>query len=231
MAVMDNVSRPLIAVLLATVAVFALWLLALKPGGSSSGGSGSKGSSSYQAAIAKARQTVAQSSTTAPAQGVIPGSTGSTAQTSAASTSTAGAQSSATTTATVSGAQSASASHSPAATRQRMDVVSRALSRHKVVALLFYNPAAADDRAVKHELSAIPARRGRVVKLAVPLSEVGRYPVVTTQVPVNLSPTLVLIDARKQAGTIVGFADSFEIAERVDQALAVRSFQLPKMRG
>ena len=61
-----------------------------------------------------------------------------------------------------------------------------------------------------------------VVKLAVPLSELARYPVVTTQVPVSESPTLVLIDRAQQATTIVGFADRFEIAQRVDDALAAK---------
>jgi hypothetical protein len=45
--------------------------------------------------------------------------------------------------------------------------------------------------------------------------------VVTNQVPVNESPTLVLIDAQRHASTIVGFADRFEIAHRVADALAV----------
>jgi hypothetical protein len=38
-------------------------------------------------------------------------------------------------------------------------------------------------------------------------------------VPVQVSPTLVLIDKARQASTIVGFADRFEIAQRVADAL------------
>ena len=88
-----------------------------------------------------------------------------------------------------------------------------------MLALLFFNPAAADDRAVKAELAAVPARGAAVFKLAVPLSELSRYPVVTSQVPVNVSPTLVLIDRHRRAVTIVGFADRFEIRERVQGAV------------
>ena len=76
----------------------------------------------------------------------------------------------------------------------------------------------------RSERSSQPCRRhgGRVVKLAVPLAELTRYPVITRQVPISGSPTLVLIDRTRTAGTIVGFSDRFEISERVDQALAVK---------
>ncbi len=105
------------------------------------------------------------------------------------------------------------------ATSHRLDAVSRALAEHKVLALLLYNPVAADDQAVRQELAAVPARGPTVFKLAVPLNELTRYSVVTSQVPVNVSPTLVLIDRRRHASTIVGFADRFEIEQRVLDAL------------
>jgi hypothetical protein len=101
-------------------------------------------------------------------------------------------------------------------------MVTHALLSKRVVALLFYNPAGADDRAVRRELAAIPTHRHQVVKLAVPISELSRYPVITEQVPVQQSPTLVLIDRDRQASTIVGFTDTFEIAQRVLDALANR---------
>jgi hypothetical protein len=101
-------------------------------------------------------------------------------------------------------------------------MVARALASHRVLAILFFNPAAADDRAVKQELASVPTRGSKVVKLAVPLSELSRYGVVTNQVQVNESPTLVLIDGHAQAETITGFADRFEIAQRIDAALAVK---------
>ena len=43
-----------------------------------------------------------------------------------------------------------------ASAASRLSAVQRAMHAHKVVALLFYNPAAADDRAVKQELAAVP---------------------------------------------------------------------------
>jgi hypothetical protein len=101
-----------------------------------------------------------------------------------------------------------------------MTTVQRALHAHKALALLFYNPGAADDQAVKKELAAVPAHSGRVVKLTIPLTELASYTVVTQQVPVNVSPTLVVIGRNGQAGEIVGFSDKFEIAQRVSDALA-----------
>jgi hypothetical protein len=105
---------------------------------------------------------------------------------------------------------------------QRLSVVSRALAKHKVLALLVYNPAAADDQAVNHELRTIPSSRGRVVKLAIPVGEITDYPVITSQVQITSSPTLVIINAKAQAFTLVGFVDRFAIANRIGDALSTR---------
>jgi hypothetical protein len=203
---MANVPRPLIALLVATVAFAALWVVALKPSSSSSGGS--HGAGTYQSAVTKAHQAVAISNQASAAHGgTVATSPAVTPQPSAA--------------APPKPAVRHLARLSPSGTH-RLNVVERALSAHKVIALLFYNPAAADDQAVKKELGAVPAHGGAVVKLAVPLSELSRYGVVANQVPVSTSPTLVLIDRKQRATTIVGFADGFEISQRVADALAAR---------
>jgi hypothetical protein len=215
---MDNVSRPLIALLVGTVAFFALWLVALKPSSSSSSGSSQGNLGTYQSAIDKAHQAVGISNKASVAHG------GTVAPTAGKPASRTPARTTASPSVTVKPAPSkpATPAHNPAAARHRLDVVTRALDAKHVVAMLFYNPAATDDRAVKQELATVPSHGKRVVKLAVPISELARYTVVTNQVPVNESPTLVLIDAARHATTIVGFADGFEISHRVDDALAVR---------
>lgn len=216
---MTSVSRPLIGLLVAAVAFFAVWTLALKPSSSSSGGT-KGGLGPFQSTIDKAHRAVANSQSAAAAQGSP-----------VTATPTARAAGSATTPNAITHAVTARpAAKSPIATgaihartaTQRHDTVVRALRTHKVVALLFFNPRGADDRAVRAELASVPTHGGRVVKLAVPLVELTRYPVITRQVPINGSPTLVLIDRTRTAGTIVGFTDRFEISERVDQALAVK---------
>jgi hypothetical protein len=220
---MGHVSRPLIGVLVATVLVFALWLVALKPSSNGNGSSGGLGQ--YQGAINAAHNAVKVANGAAVAQG------GNLATPSAApaQSGTAPAASGSATAATT-----AKPSNSPAqppsapakavthARATRLTIVDSALRRHLVIAMLFYNPAAADDRAVDQELATVPRHRGRVVKLAVPISEVSDFPVISNQLTITQSPTLVLVDPAAQATTIIGFADTFEIAQRVDDALAVK---------
>jgi hypothetical protein len=212
---MANVSRPLIALLVGTVAFFALWLVALKPSPSSPGGASGLGR--YQSAI-NAAHSVAATTKAGAARAVTGTTTPSATSTPAATATPAAATTPAV--ATTSAATTTPAAATPPATRVRLNAVQRALKSHKVIALLFFNPAAADDVAVKHELAAIPTRHGRVVKLSVPLTELSHYTTVTDQVQVDYSPTLVLIDRHAQATTIVGFADTFEIANRIDDTLA-----------
>jgi type IV secretory pathway VirJ component len=228
---MENVSRPLIALLIASVAALAVWMVALKP---SSGGSGT--SAAYQSAIAKARAAVSTSAAAGVAHGGTVATTpNATATPAAAATAASNAAATPARNPATAATHPATAATKPAAKgaagtiRQqpvspslRLNAVTRALRANKVVALLFYNGAAADDRALKQELAAVPAHGKQVVKLAVPLSELTRYPVVTNQVPVEVSPTLVLVDGSHHASTIVGFADRFEIAQRVTDALTVK---------
>ena len=89
--------------------------------------------------------------------------------------------------------------------------------------MLFYNWRAADDRAVKQELASIPTHAQQVVKLAIPLRELARYAVVTRQVPVTMSPTLIIIDPTRHARELLGFASQFEIWQRIDDALRVKA--------
>jgi hypothetical protein len=237
---MDHVSRPLIALLVGTAAFFALWLVALKPSGA---GSGSQ-PGVYVSAIAKAHQAVAVSAAASAAHGgtAVPSArpsaasapvhTPATTHTPASANKPATAPAHTPTVATP--PVTATTAHptapakivlparhpsaSPAA--RRANSVARAIQTHKTLALLFYNAAAADDRAVRRELAAVPAHGGKVLRLAVPLNELARYGSVTNQVTVNASPTLVVIDGAHHASTLVGFADRFEIAQLVADALA-----------
>ncbi len=242
--VMGNVSRPLIALLVGTVAFFALWLVALKPSSSSSGNGSSQGLGQYQGAINQAHNAVKVANGAAAAQGGnLATPSGAPAQRPTVQQAPAKAAGGATAAvaATAARPSTSAASHTTAARRgktaptakspkaaatqttaERLRLVDRALRQHRVLAMLFYNPASPDDRAVDQELATLPGHQGRVVKLAVPISEVSDYLVVTNQVNVTESPTLVLINPAAQASTILGFADTFELAQRVDDALAVK---------
>jgi hypothetical protein len=224
-------SKGLIALLAATVVVGALWFAMLKPGGSNGPGGTDQGTAGYQSAIAQAHQTVKNSVADAARVAGENPSSPSTVTGASSTPTTAAAASAPATQAPVSHpakATRSAARHSAVHTltrgtpATRLSTVQTALRKHKVLAMLFYNPAAADDQAVKQELATVPTHRGRVVKLTIPLGEIANYTAVTEQVPVNFSPTLVLIAPNGQADEIVGFSDQFEIAQRVDDALAVK---------
>lgn len=235
-----------------TAVFFALWTVALKKTLTGGGGSASQNSSSapvLQSAInkakglqglvnsgaAKAGGTPTPSAQPAPAQSAPPTATHSAPPV----TTTPKAGSAPAGKAPARAASSAGAApHSSTGTAPvlslphtqptRLAVVTKALQEHKLLALLVYNPAASDDRAVSQELRSIPTRGGKVVKLSVPVQGLGSFSALLNEVPVNFSPTLVLIDRNRQADEIAGFADSFEIAQRVDAALRTAAAKQPK---
>jgi hypothetical protein len=239
---MASLPRPLIALLVATLAAFGLWYVELKPSSSSSGGS-SQGLGAYQSAINKAHQAV-KISGAANAKLGAPTSTGpAPASPTTTNATTAKASSPTTTSAKTAPAVKSAAPAKPArhaktvarakaapaepaaktlSTAQQVSLIKNAIDSHKVVAVLFYNTAASDDQAMAHELAAVPTHGGKVVKLAVPVSELTSFAIITQQVPVVTAPTLVLIDAARQATTITGYADPLEISQRVDDALAAK---------
>lgn len=199
---MANLPRPMIGLLVATIAFFAVWTVALKP--SSSSGPASSSSSPAPAA--------SRPKAAAPAH----------PDASHASASHAAAAHASATSATRAKPAAKPAVKHTVSPQQRQSLIENGLNHHKVLAILFFNPAAADDQAVKHELDEIPARGGKVVKLAVPLSELTRYPVITNQVQVTESPTLVLIDGQRKADLLTGYLDQLELSQRVSDAVAVK---------
>jgi hypothetical protein len=227
---MASLPRPLIALLVATLAAFGLWYVELKPSSSSSGGS-SQGVGAYQSAINKAHQAVKISgaanaklgapTSTRPAPNSPTSTTATTAKATPATTTPATATSAKSTAAVKTAAHAKPAAKTPS-TAQQVSLIKTAIDTHKVVAVLFYNAAASDDQAMAHELAAVTTHGGKVVKLAVPVNELTSFGMITQQVPVVTAPTLVLIDAARQATTITGYADPLEISQRVDDALAAK---------
>jgi hypothetical protein len=219
---MGTLPKPLIGLLLGTVAFFAIWMVALKPHSSSSGGS-QGGVGQLQPAINQAHQAVTTSNQANAKLGAPTATTPATAPTPTTKT---------TATARVKPVTKANAKAAPAtkptpqsesaAAATAAHSVADAIRAGKVVAVLFYNDAAADDRAMKSELAAIPTHGGQVVKVAVPVSQLIQFSSLTKTVDVNTAPELVLIDHARNASTLVGYADSVEIAQRIDDALAAK---------
>jgi len=227
---MTQVSRPLLVALAAAVLLLGVWMVALKPSGSGTAANptpSAPGVKGLANAIDKAHAAVAASNGASLAHGgtITPTSTLSTpsATTSLAPPTTQGEASARESSQTAIAQPRPAPRTSPTAGGSpgtRLDAVTRALQSGKALALLFFSPSGADDQAVKQELQSIPVLGGRVVKLAIPISELSNYPVVTSQVPINESPTLVIVNRSKQATTIVGFADTLEISQRISDAVA-----------
>jgi hypothetical protein len=206
MVVMPHVSRPLIGLLIAAILFLGLWVVALKPSSSTPTVTPPKPAAAVKhVAPAKSAPTAAKTDPAAAAPAK--------AKPAPAATVTKHAPA-------AKPAPAARPTHAATPT-ERVNLVDRALAKHKTLALLFYNPAASDDQAVKQELGTVPSSGGRVFKLAIPLSELANYPVVTNQVLVSSSPTLVIVDSSQQAFTLVGFSSAFEIAHRVGDALSM----------
>jgi hypothetical protein len=218
----------MIGLLLGTIVFFAIWMVALKPKTSAGGGS-QGGVGQYQSAIDQAHQAVTTSNqanaklgaptATAPAPKPAAKSQTAAPASSAKATTPAKVTPKAAAKAARAAKGASSVAQSPAS---GVKAIQSAIRAGNVVAVLFYNDAAADDRAVKSELAAVPTHHGKVVKLAVPVSQLTQYSVVSQQIPVVTAPTLVLIDAARQATMITGYADPVEIAQRIDDALAAK---------
>jgi hypothetical protein len=230
---MGSLPKPLIGLLLGTVAFFAVWMVALKPSSSSNGSQGGVGQ--YQSAINKAHGAVTTSSQANAKLGAPTATTSSTtstpAKTAAASDKTAAmpaktaaapAKTAATSAKTTPATPAAPKPTAKEIAATAVQTVGTAIRAGKVVAILFYNDAAADDRAMKTELAAIPTHGGQVVTVAVPVSQLIQFSSLTQSVNVNTAPELVLIDKARQASTMFGYADGVEIAQRIDDALAAK---------
>ncbi|HEY2637825.1 MAG TPA: hypothetical protein VGI54_10575, partial [Solirubrobacteraceae bacterium] len=84
-------------------------------------------------------------------------------------------------------------------------VAAQTLNSHRVLALLFYNPRAADDRAVLRSFAHLSRHGGKVTVIAASLDHVADFDAVTTKVAVTGSPTFVVFDRQGQPTKLVGF--------------------------
>jgi hypothetical protein len=212
---MASLPKPLIALLVATVAAFALWTAVLKKTVTGSGSSSSSSAPALQSAINKAHQAV----TTSNQASVAHGGTVSTTPAPAPKATTPPAKSQDAQKAV--SALKALAKAQPAKAPSIKTVVN-AIAAHKVVALLFYNPSASDDQAVKQELATISTDHGKVARFSIPVSDLSQFQPVTSKVPVASTPTLLVIDKQGATTTLTGFVDQLAISQTVSDALHAR---------
>ena len=97
--------------------------------------------------------------------------------------------------------------------------VAHAIRQHKVLALLFWNGRSADDRAVRSALRHVERFDNAVYVHTAPLKSIARYGRVTRGADVAQSPTVVVVDRKLQATTLVGYVDQDTIQQAVVDAL------------
>ena len=203
---MTSVSKPLLGVLLGAVVLFAGVFVFFRGNSASTGGTPTTGV--YQSAINQAKGAVKTSNAANARLGAPVATTPAKAPSHAASAPTAARPS---TGKPAHVASVAKANPTTTGVKGQVAIVDSALAQHEVIGVLFYNPLASDDQAVRTELAKAPTRPG-VVKLAVPVTDIASFTMLTNTVPVSSSPTLILIDGKGNASTITGFADRFEIS-------------------
>jgi hypothetical protein len=206
----DQVSRPLLIALLATVVMAAGWMAFMRP-----------------AAVESTTEEV-----TAPAQVATQAAEAAKATDAAsAATEAATAEPSATPAQTQTQAPAAKAQKAaaPADTGKKAQPkaekpdaqakVLAAMDSGKVVVLLFWDKAGADDRAARDAAKDVDRRDGKVVVHVVDVRDVGRYDSVTQGVTVAQTPTTMVISPDGTARTIAGLSEPTEVDQLVREAL------------
>ena len=97
--------------------------------------------------------------------------------------------------------------------------VKRALDARKVVAILFWNPRAVDDRSVKASLASVPKRGGKVAVFSDRVKNISRYTRISVATSINTTPSLVIVNRKGEAEVVTGYLDRETLAQYVKNAL------------
>jgi hypothetical protein len=208
---MAQVSRPMLIALAATVALAAVWLVALRPKTADVAATPAApvtaiGQAKDAAGISDATNDKLANATDAAGSAAIPGATTTPATP-------------ATTAAAKPATKSAVAAEAAAGGRAEAAVM-RDIRRGRVVVLLFWNAKGSDDRATRDAVRGLRRHGGKVTVHVEPISRVARFESITRGVTVNQSPVTLVIDRKRRTRAIVGLSERGEITQAVDDALA-----------
>ena len=98
--------------------------------------------------------------------------------------------------------------------------VARAVQAHKVVVILFWNPAGSDDHAVRRALAGVSTRHGRVAKFADTMNHLARYTRITGMQAVTQTPTIVVVGRNGKGQATSGFQDTATVDQLVVDAIS-----------
>jgi hypothetical protein len=109
----------------------------------------------------------------------------------------------------------------PKATKSRKlpAPVQRALDKHRVLVLLFWNPRGTDDRSVKSAVDGISRRGGKVAVFTDKPENLARYTKITSAVDVTQSPTLIVVNRKGESRKATGYLDPVTADQYVVDAL------------
>jgi hypothetical protein len=214
----DQVSRPLLIALLATVFVAAGWMAFMRPAAVES--TTEEVTAPAQVATQAAEAAKATDATSAATEAAADAATADPSATQAPSAPAAKTE------APVAKAKKAA---TPADTEKKAEPkaakadpqakVLAEMDSGKVVVLLFWDRSGADDRAARNAAQGVDRRDGKVVVRLVDVRDVGRYDSVTQGVTVAQSPTTMVISPDGTARTIAGLSEPTEVDQLVREAL------------
>jgi hypothetical protein len=215
---MDQVSRPMRIALAATLALVAVWFVALRPKPVPVAATPLAPTQAIQPA-----QQAAGAASAAAAQAQAAG-TAAAAQTPASATPAAAAPAASARTSTpAASAATPAAASAPSATDGRSDgAILRDIRARKVLVVLFWTAQAADDIATRGAIRDLDLHGGKVAVHIVPIGRVGEYPSITQGVTIAESPTTLVIDRKRHTRVIAGLSEPQELAQAVGDALAGR---------
>ena len=97
--------------------------------------------------------------------------------------------------------------------------VAKAIRKHQILVLLFWNGKSADDKAVHAALKKVDRWDGRVSVQTASIKKISKYGRIARGVDVEQSPTVVIADPELRADTLVGYVDATTIDQAVVDAL------------
>jgi hypothetical protein len=219
--------------LAATLALLALWFVALRPkpvpvAATPLAPTQAVAPAQQAAAASDTANAQAQAAATAAGQTTTPA--GAAAATSATGATTAAPAATATTTAqtaTATTAAPAAAAATPASAPSASDgrsdgPILRDIRAGKVVVVLFWNAQGADDIATRGAIRDLDLHGGKVAVHIATIGRVGEYPAITQGVTIAQSPTTLVIDRKRHTRVITGLSEPQELAQAVGDALAGR---------
>lgn len=219
---MSQISPPLRILLIGSVVFLAAWFAFLRPGG------GTDASPAPKAAATTVPAKDPGAATASAPGAAVQAASSAAAKTEAAQTAASGeAATPATTTGGAvaqapAGQPATAAPGSKAAEAAQASLplsVAKAMASKKVLAVLFWNPRAADDKAVRRAIRGIDRHHGKVVVHVANVSQVARYAAITRGVDVQQSPSVVVVDRKLRGDLLTGYVDRPTIEQAVSDAL------------